>query len=47
MQEADIAQLRAVIEVAEANDLAARSPEIAAVLAEMRETLARKEKSIE
>lgn len=47
MQEADIGQLRAVIEVAEASDLAARSPEIAAVLDEMRETLARKEKSIE
>lgn len=47
MQEADIAQLRAVIEAAEASDLAARSPEIAAMLVEMRETLVRKEKSIE
>lgn len=47
MQEKDIAHLRAVIEVAEASELAARSPEIVAMLAEMRETLARKEKSIE
>jgi hypothetical protein len=47
MQEADIAHLRAVIEVAQASDVAARSPEIAAMLDEMRETLARKEKSIE
>lgn len=47
MQEMDIAHLRAVIEVAEAHDLAARSPEIAATLDEIREMLARKEKSIE
>ena len=47
MQELDIEQLRAVIQAAEANDLAGRSPEIAATLDEMRETLARKEKSIE
>jgi hypothetical protein len=47
MQELDIEHLRAVIEVAEANNLAARSPELAATLDEMRETLARKEKSIE
>jgi hypothetical protein len=47
MQEEDIEHLRAAIEVAEANHLATRSPEIAAVLDEMRETLARKEKSIE
>jgi hypothetical protein len=47
MQEMDIERLREVIEAAEAHDLAGRSPEIAATLDEMRETLARKEKSIE
>lgn len=47
MQREDLEHLRAVIEAAEAEDLAARSPEIAAVLDELRETLARKEKSLE
>jgi hypothetical protein len=47
MQEMDIERLRELLEAAEASDLAGRSPEIAAMLDEMRETLARKEKSIE
>lgn len=47
MQEQDIEQLRAIIEAAEAEDLASRSPDIAAALDEMREMLARKEKSLE
>jgi hypothetical protein len=47
MQERDIRHLRALIEAADAGDLAARSPEIAATLDELRQTLARKEKSIE
>ena len=47
MQREDIEQLRAIIEIAEAHDLASRSPEIAVALDEMRETLARKEQSLE
>ena len=47
MQEQDIEHLRGMIEVAEAEDLASRSPEIAALLDELREALARKEKSLE
>jgi hypothetical protein len=47
MQERDIRHLRALIEAADASDLAARSPDVAATLDELRETLARKEKSIE
>lgn len=47
MQEQDIEHLRGMIEAAEADDLASRSPELAALLGEMREALARKEKSLE
>jgi hypothetical protein len=47
MQEQDIEHLREVIEVAEKEDLASKSPEIAAAIDQMRETLARKEKSLE
>jgi hypothetical protein len=47
MQEQDIEQLRAILEAAEAEGLASRSPDIAAALDELREVLARKEKSLE
>lgn len=47
MQEQDIAHLRAIIEAADSEGLASQSPRIAAALDEIRETLARKEKSFE
>jgi hypothetical protein len=47
IQEQDIEQLRAILEAAEAEGLASRSPDIAAALDELREVLARKEKSLE
>ncbi|GAB4515061.1 MAG: hypothetical protein Tsb0020_33660 [Haliangiales bacterium] len=47
MQRADIDALRAAIEAADEQELGARSPELAAVLDELREALARKEKSLE
>jgi len=46
MEEEDIARLREAIRAAEAADLGAKSPELAAMLDEMRATLERKEKSL-
>lgn len=47
MQERDIEVLRGVLEAAESADLGSRSPEIAALLDEMRQTLESKEKSLD
>ncbi|MCG8420032.1 MAG: hypothetical protein MJE77_19050 [Proteobacteria bacterium] len=47
MQREDIEHLRQILDLAEKEDLASRSPEIAAALQEMRTILARKEKSVE
>ena len=47
LQEEDVARLRDIIEAAETEDLASTSPEIASAIDQMRETLARKEKSLE
>ncbi len=47
MQRADIDALRTAIDAADEQELGARSPELAAVLDELREALARKEKSLE
>jgi hypothetical protein len=47
MQREDIARLRATIDAADVADLAARSPEIAAALDDLRSMLARKEASLE
>jgi hypothetical protein len=47
MQKKDIEVLRGMLEAAEKADLRSRSPEIAALLDELRETLERKEKSLE
>jgi hypothetical protein len=46
MEEEDIARLREAIRTAEAADLASKSPELAALLDEMRASLERKEKSL-
>lgn len=46
MEEEDIARLKELIRAAEAADLGSKSPELAALLDEMRATLERKEKSI-
>jgi hypothetical protein len=47
LQQEDIARIRAVVEAAEADGLGARSPELAATLAELRGILADKERSFE
>lgn len=47
MQQEDIAVLREMLKAADAGDLGARSPELAAVLDELRATLERKEKSLD
>lgn len=46
-EKADIERLKAVLEVAEAEQLEGRSPEVDAAIAELRKVLARKEKSLE
>ena len=46
VQEEDIAELQAVLEAADKADLASKSPELAAMIDEMRTMLARKEESI-
>lgn len=45
-EEEDVEQLKAVIQAAEAEDLASKSPEIAAALEELRATLKRKEEGL-
>lgn len=47
MQEQDIVHLRAIVEAADTEGLASQSPSVAAALDELREVLARKEKSLE
>ena len=47
LEKADIAQIKAVLAAAEEHGLAAKSPEVAAALDELRTLVARKEKSLE
>jgi hypothetical protein len=46
MEETDVERLRAILEAADAHNLKGKSPEIDAALDELREALARKEKSL-
>jgi|GEM_PF-1158037 len=47
MQQADIDQLKEIIEVADKHELASKSPELAATLEELKQILARKEASLD